>query len=100
MSPNSYKALIWYFNLKDEVSGGEEPYIGTNDFYLENGVADVEADKITPNRTPTLSELRAILQCRCHPPLSQEQMEAAGILKETCNRLRLLTVPLIGETQC
>lgn len=87
---------IWYFDRKGEVSHGEEPYIRTSVFYLENGGAGRVYSKWDPYYVKSLSRFS---NAGIIPPMSDEQVEAAQVLEDTCYRLKLHMVLDVGDIQ-
>ena len=87
---------IWYVDRKGEVSEGEEPYIKTSIFYQEPGPDGRVLSKWDPYYIRSLSRFsdKGII-----PPLSPEQDEAARVLEETCNRLKLHMILEVGDIQ-
>jgi hypothetical protein len=87
---------IWYFDRKGEVSVGEEPYIRTSIFYLENGPNPRVYSKWDPYFVKSLSRFS---DTGAIPPLSPEQVEAIKVLEETCQRLSLHMILEVGDIQ-
>ena len=87
---------IWYFDRKGEVSDGEDPYIRTSVFYLENGGAARVYSKWDPYYVRSLSRFSSV---GIIPPMSGEQVEAAKVLEETCCRLKLHMILDVGDIQ-
>jgi len=87
---------IWYFDRKGEESVGDEPYIRTAIFYLENGPNPRVFAKWDPYFVRSLTRFsdKGII-----PPLSAEQQEAAQVLEDVCNRLALHMILEIGDIQ-
>lgn len=89
---------IWYFDRKGEVSKGEEPYIRTSVFYLEqeqDGHSRVYC-KWDPYYVRSLSRFS---DAGVIPPLSPEQLTAASVLEETCQRFALRMILEVGDIQ-
>lgn len=87
---------IWYFDRKGEVSEGEEPYIRTSVFYLEDDEKPRLYSKWDPYYVRSLtrfSDLGII------PPLSSKQQEAMQILEDVCNRVKLHMILEVGDIQ-
>jgi len=87
---------IWYFDRKGEVSEGEEPYIRTAIFFLEPGGLGRVYSKWDPYFIRSLSRFS---NAGIIPPLSPEQQEAALVLEETCNRVKLHMILEVGDIQ-
>ena len=86
----------WYFDRKGEVSIGEEPYMKVPIFYLETGDNPRVYSKWDPYFVKSLSRFsdKGII-----PALSPEQVEAAKVLEETCDRLKLHMILEVGDIQ-
>ncbi|KAI9760795.1 MAG: NuA4 histone acetyltransferase subunit [Chaenotheca gracillima] len=86
---------IWYFDRKGETSQGQEDFIKTSVFYLENGNGRVYS-KWDPYYVKSLTRFsdKGII-----PPLSAEQLEAAQVLEDTCQRLALHMILDVGDIQ-
>jgi len=87
---------IWYFDRKGEVSEGEEPYIRTAVFFLENGGQGRVYSKWDPYFVRSLTRFS---DAGIIPPLSPEQQEAALVLEETCNKVKLHMILEVGDIQ-
>jgi hypothetical protein len=87
---------IWYFDRKGEVSAGEEQWIRTAVFFLERGGQRRVYSKWDPYFVRSLSRFS---DAGLIPPLSPQQEEAAQVLEETCNRLKLHMVLEVGDIQ-
>jgi hypothetical protein len=87
---------IWYFDRKGEVSEGEEPYIRSSVFYLENGGRGRVYTKWDPYYVKSLDRF---INAGIIPSMSPEQVEAAKVLEETCYRSRLHMILEVGDIQ-
>jgi len=87
---------IWYLDRKGEVSVGEEQWIRTAIFFLERGGQRRVYSKWDPYFVRSLSRFS---DAGLIPPLSPQQEEAAQVLEETCNRLKLHMVLEVGDIQ-
>ncbi|KAI9846907.1 MAG: hypothetical protein M1837_003519 [Sclerophora amabilis] len=86
---------IWYFDRKGETSVGQEEFIRTSVFYLEKDDGRVYC-KWDPYYVKSLARFsdKGII-----PPLSAEQLEAAQVLEDTCQRLSLHMILDVGDIQ-
>jgi hypothetical protein len=87
---------IWYFDRKGEESEGEEPYIRTSIFYLETGTNGRVYSKWDPYYVKSLTRFSS---AGLIPALSPEQLEAAQVLEDTCQRLRMHMILEEGDIQ-
>lgn len=87
---------IWYFDRKGEVSVGQEQWIRAAVFFLERGGLRRVYSKWDPYFVRSLSRFS---DAGLIPPLSPQQEEAAQVLEETCNRLKLHMVLEVGDIQ-
>jgi Taurine catabolism dioxygenase TauD, TfdA family len=87
---------IWYLDRKGEVSVGQEQWIRTAIFFLEPGGLRRVYSKWDPYFVRSLSRFS---DAGLIPPLSPQQEEAAQVLEETCNRLKLHMVLDVGDIQ-
>lgn len=87
---------VWYFDRKGETSVGEEEWIRTSIFYLENGGQGRVYCKWDPYFVRSLTRFsdKGII-----PALSEEQKRAITILEETCQKLALHMVLEVGDIQ-
>lgn len=91
---------IWYFDRKGEVSRGEDPYIRCAIFYLETPGGPGEEQRVYVKWDPYfVKSLSRFSDKGIIPPLSPEQQEAARVLEETCERVKLHMVLDIGDIQ-
>jgi hypothetical protein len=87
---------IWYLDRKGEVSAGEEEWIRTAIFLLEPAGQRRVYSKWDPYFVRSLARFS---DAGLIPPLSPQQHEAALVLEETCNRLKLHMVLEVGDIQ-
>lgn len=87
---------IWYFDRKGEESEGDEPYIRSSVFYLEDGGNGRVYSKWDPYFVKSLSRFS---DAGVIPPLSPEQVEAAQVLEDTCQRLSMHMILEEGDIQ-
>lgn len=87
---------VWYFDLKGEISVGEEPWIRTAVFFLEPSGQRRVYSKWEPYFVRSLSRFS---DAGLIPPLSPQQEEAAQVLKDVCNRVKLHMVLEVGDIQ-
>jgi hypothetical protein len=87
---------IWYFDRKGEVSAGEEPWIRAAIFFLEPSGQRRVYSKWDPYFVRSLSRFS---DAGLIPPLSPQQEEAAQVLEDVCNRVKLHMVLEVGDIQ-
>jgi len=87
---------VWYYDRKGETSNGQEEWIKSCVFYLENGGKGRVYVKWDPYfiRSLTRFSSKGLI-----PALSQQQEEAMQVLEETCNRLALHMILEVGDIQ-
>lgn len=93
---------VWYFDRKGEDSLGQDPYIRTAVFYLETPDPDNQGReqriycKWDPYYVRSLSRFS---DTGIVPPLSPAQIEAAQLLEDTCDRVKLHMILEVGDIQ-
>lgn len=93
---------VWFFDRKGEESVGQDPYIRTAVFYLETpDPADQTREqrvycKWDPYYVRSLSRFS---DAGIIPPLSPAQIEAAQLLEDTCDRVKLHMILEVGDVQ-
>ncbi|KAF7557060.1 hypothetical protein G7046_g6122 [Stylonectria norvegica] len=87
---------VWYFDRKGETSEGEDEWIRTSVFYLENGGKGRVYCKWDPYFVRSLSRFS---DKGTIPALSEAQIRALTILEETCQRLALHMILEVGDIQ-
>lgn len=87
---------IWYFDRKGETSIGQEEWIKTSVFYLEDSPKPRVYTKWDPYYVRSLTRFsdKGLI-----PPLSEAQVEAAQVLEDTCLRLSLHMILEVGDIQ-
>ncbi|KAF2433770.1 Clavaminate synthase-like protein [Tothia fuscella] len=87
---------IWYFDRKGEVSEGEEGWIRSAVFYLENGGKGRVYSKWDPYYVRSLTRYS---DAGLIPPLSEEQLHALKVLEDTCASNALHMILEVGDIQ-
>jgi hypothetical protein len=87
---------LWYVDRKGEVSAGEAPWIRTAIFFLEPSGQRGVYSKWDPYY---VRSLKRFSDAALIPPLSPQQEEAAQLLEEVCNRVKLHMVLEVGDIQ-
>ncbi|KIY04142.1 uncharacterized protein Z520_00834 [Fonsecaea multimorphosa CBS 102226] len=90
----------WYFDRKGETSAGQEEWIRSSVFFLENdpqGSPRVFA-KFDPMNVTSLGRFNSGPDARI-PPLSEAQNHALQVLENTCQRLALHMILEPGDIQ-
>lgn len=92
----------WYFDRKGEISEGQEEWIRSCVFYLENDSNNSNSRrpyaKFDPNNVTSLSRFNSGPNAVI-PPLSEKQLYAMKVLDETCTRLALHMILEPGDIQ-
>ncbi|TGZ78678.1 Clavaminate synthase-like protein [Ascodesmis nigricans] len=83
----------WYFDRKGEVSKGQKEWIRSSVFYFYDDRVYVKWDPYYVKSLTRFSDKGLI------PALTPEQLEAAEVLEETCNKLALHMVLEVGDIQ-
>jgi hypothetical protein len=86
----------WYFDRKGEVSEGQEQWIKTSVFYLENGGQKRVYCKWDPYYVKSLTRFS---DKGSIPSLSKEQWYALETLEAVCNQLALHMILEVGDIQ-
>jgi len=87
---------IWYWDRKGETSRGQEEWIKSCVFYIENGGRERVYMKWDPYFIRSLSRFsdKGLI-----PALSQQQVGAMKVLEEICQRLALHMILEVGDIQ-
>ena len=92
----------WYVDRKGEVSRGQDEWIRAAVFYLETTTTTSSTDcpRVNVKWDPYyIRSLARFSSAGLVPPLSAAQEEAAHILEQTCERLKLHMVLDVGDIQ-
>jgi hypothetical protein len=90
----------WYFDRKGETSEGQEEWIRSCVFYLENDPEGTPRPyvKFDPMNVTSLARFNSGPSAVI-PPLSEKQLYAMKVLEETCARLSLHMILEPGDIQ-